>query len=210
MPTKRRVPEKHVHYHNDGTVWGKGQNIDGVATGYWEWFRKNGSRMRSGWFENGQQVGEWTTYDRAGGIVKVTNMKSKSAAKSKVEPKPKALTNEIDAYLANLPNDQRDALEALRKTIRAAVPQAEECISYQVPAFRLDGKVLVLFGASKNHCTFFPGSGTAVDALKDELAKYPTSKGAIRFQPDKPLPAALVRKIVKYRIKENTRSATRS
>jgi uncharacterized protein YdhG (YjbR/CyaY superfamily) len=106
-------------------------------------------------------------------------------------------------YLAGLPDDQRAALEKLRRTIRAAAPRAEECISYQLPAFRLDGKVLVLFGATAKHCSFFPGSGTAVEAHKDALRGYSTSKGTIRFAADKPLPAALVRKIVKYRIAEN-------
>jgi uncharacterized protein YdhG (YjbR/CyaY superfamily) len=109
----------------------------------------------------------------------------------------------IDEYLARLSEDERGALERLRKTIRSAAPRAEECISYQLPAFRLDGKVLVLFGASASHCSFYPGSGTAVEAHEDELESYSVSKGTIRFQPDKPLPASLVRKIVKYRIAEN-------
>jgi uncharacterized protein YdhG (YjbR/CyaY superfamily) len=121
--------------------------------------------------------------------------------------KTKAKT--IDEYLAALSDDKRSALEWLRKTIRAAAPRAEECISYQLPAFRLDGKVLVLFGASAGHCAFYPGSGTAVEAHKDDLEGYKTSKGTIRFQPAKPLPASLVRKLVKYRIAENAAQHTR-
>ena len=109
----------------------------------------------------------------------------------------------IDEYLALLPADQRAALESLRKVIRAAAPKAEECISYSLPAFCLDGEPLVMFGAATNHCSFYPGSGTAVAAHEDDLAGYGTSKGAIRFQPAKPLPARLVRKLVKYRIAEN-------
>lgn len=108
-----------------------------------------------------------------------------------------------DGYLAGLPADKRAALEKLRRSIKAAAPKAEECISYHLPAFRLDGKVLVLFGATAKHCSFFPGSGTAVEAHKADLEGYRTSKGTIRFGADKPLPAALVRKIVKYRIAEN-------
>lgn len=108
-----------------------------------------------------------------------------------------------DHYLAALPDDKRAALEKLRRSIRAAAPRAEECISYRLPAFRLDGKVVVLFGATARHCSFFPGSGTAVEAHKADLAGYGTSKGTIRFDADKPLPATLVRKIVKYRIAEN-------
>jgi antitoxin component YwqK of YwqJK toxin-antitoxin module len=77
MPTKRPRPQPHVHYHKDGSVWAKGHLLDGVATGYWEWFRKNGVRMRSGYFEKGVQVGEWTTYDKAGKVYKVTTMKTK-------------------------------------------------------------------------------------------------------------------------------------
>jgi uncharacterized protein YdhG (YjbR/CyaY superfamily) len=115
--------------------------------------------------------------------------------------KRKATTH--DEYLTALPDDKRASLGKLRRTIQAAAPRAEECISYQLPAFRLDGKVLVLFGATANHCSFFPGSGTAVEAYKGNLKGYRTSKGTIRFAADKPLPARLVRKIVKYRIAEN-------
>jgi uncharacterized protein YdhG (YjbR/CyaY superfamily) len=111
----------------------------------------------------------------------------------------------IDEYLAALSADKRAALENLRKTIRALAPKAEECISYQLAAFRLDGKPLVAFGASANHCAFYPMSSATVAAHKDELKDYDTSKGTIRFQPDKPLPVALVRKLVKARIAENER-----
>ncbi len=106
-------------------------------------------------------------------------------------------------YLACLPDDKRGALQKLRRAIRAAVPRAEECLSYQLPAFRLDGKVLVLFGATDKHCSFYPGSGTAVAAHQSHLKGYSTSKGTIRFDAEKPLPASLVRKIVKYRVAEN-------
>lgn len=68
-------PDDYVHYHKDGSVWARGQTLDGVATGYWEWFRRDGVRMRSGYFERGEQVGEWTTYDRNGAIHKVTVIK---------------------------------------------------------------------------------------------------------------------------------------
>jgi uncharacterized protein YdhG (YjbR/CyaY superfamily) len=109
----------------------------------------------------------------------------------------------IDEYLAAARNDQRAALEKLRKTIKAAAPEAEECISYGLAAFRLHGRALVAFGASANHCAFYPMSSTTVEAHKDELRDYDTSKGTIRFQPDRPLPAALVRRLVKARIAEN-------
>jgi uncharacterized protein YdhG (YjbR/CyaY superfamily) len=109
----------------------------------------------------------------------------------------------IDQYLAPLSGDKRATLEKLRRAIKSAAPKAEECISYQVPAFRLDGKVLVWFGAAKNHCSFYPGA-FPIEAHKAELADYETSTGTIRFPVDKPLPSSLVRKLVKSRIAERT------
>jgi uncharacterized protein YdhG (YjbR/CyaY superfamily) len=108
----------------------------------------------------------------------------------------------IDEYLAALSDDKRAALEKLRKTIKAVAPEAEECISYGICAYRLDG-MLVGFGATASHCAFYLMSSSTVEAHKDELKDYDTSKGAIRFQADDPLPAALVRKLVKARIAEN-------
>ena len=108
----------------------------------------------------------------------------------------------IDEYLADLPDDQRQALEKLRKTIKSVAPKAEECISYGLAAFRLNG-MLVGFGATTNHCAFYLMSGSTVKDHKEELKGYDTSKGTIRFQPDKPLPTALVKKLVKARIAEN-------
>jgi uncharacterized protein YdhG (YjbR/CyaY superfamily) len=111
----------------------------------------------------------------------------------------------IDKYLAVLPADKRAALENLREAIQAAAPRAEECISYGLPAFRLDGKLLVAFGATAKHCAFYPMSSSTVGAHTDELKAYDISKGTIRFQPDRPLPATLVRKLVKDRVAENGR-----
>jgi uncharacterized protein YdhG (YjbR/CyaY superfamily) len=108
----------------------------------------------------------------------------------------------VDEYLARVSDDQRVALQRLRKTIRAAAPGAEECISYQLPAYRLNG-MLVAFGATAKHCAFYPMSASTVAAHRKELEDYDTSKGTIRFQPDNPLPAAIVRKLVKARIAEN-------
>jgi len=104
----------------------------------------------------------------------------------------------FDGFLAGLSADKRAALEKVRKAIRAAAPEAEECISYGIPAFRLDGKFLVGLGATATHCSFYPGS--VVAAFKQDLTGYETSKGTVRFPPNKPLPAALVRKLVKARI----------
>ena len=110
----------------------------------------------------------------------------------------------IDEYLAAVSDDKRAALAKLREVIRAAVPGAEECISYQVPTFRLDGRMLVAFGAAARHCAFYPGS-SAIEAHKGELSAYDTRKGTIPFQADKPLPAVLVRRLVKARIAATAR-----
>ncbi len=122
-----------------------------------------------------------------------------------MKPNPKT----IDEYLAPLSADKRAALQKLRKTSKAALPQAEECISYGLAAFRRHGKPLVAFGASDGHCAFYPMSGNTVEVLKNELKDYKTSKGTIHFQPSKPLPATLVRKLVKARIAENEHKPTR-
>ena len=116
--------------------------------------------------------------------------------------KRKTKAETIDEYLAALTEDKRAALEKLRKTIKTVAPKAEECISYGLCAFRQDG-MLVAFGATPSHCAFYLMSSTMVEAHKNDLKGYDTSKGTIRFQPDKPLPAALVRKLVKARLAEN-------
>jgi uncharacterized protein YdhG (YjbR/CyaY superfamily) len=109
----------------------------------------------------------------------------------------------IDEYLAVLSDDKRAALEKLRKAIKAAAPRAEECISYRLPAFRLDGKMLVAFGARENHCAFYPMSSSTVVDHAGALKGYDTSKGTVRFEAKRPLPVALVRMLVKARIAEN-------
>ncbi len=116
--------------------------------------------------------------------------------------KVQAKARDIDDFLAQLSDEKRAALQKLRKSIKAAAPRAEECISYGVPAFRLNGRLLVAFGAGANHCAFYPGAHP-IEAHKDELKGYSTSKGTIRFNPQSPLPASLVRKMVKTRIAEH-------
>jgi uncharacterized protein YdhG (YjbR/CyaY superfamily) len=108
-----------------------------------------------------------------------------------------------DDYLAALTADKRAALQDLRKDIKGAAPKAEECMSYGIPGFRLNGKLLVSYGVGIKHCAFYPGS--IVQAFKAELKDFDTSgKGTIRFSADKPLSSALVRKIVKARMAERT------
>lgn len=107
----------------------------------------------------------------------------------------------IDDYLARWPKDVQSRLQALRRTIRAEAPEAEEAISYQMPAFKLYGKNLVYFAAAKNHIGFYP-TPSGVEAVKHELAAYKSAKGSIQFPMDQPLPLALIRKIVKFRVQE--------
>ncbi|HLI64718.1 MAG TPA: DUF1801 domain-containing protein [Caulobacteraceae bacterium] len=112
----------------------------------------------------------------------------------------------IDDYLAGLSADQREALQALRRTIRAVAPAAEECISYGIPAFKLDG-MLVGFAAHANHCALYAWNATTIADFADELRAFDTSKGTIRFTPDKPLPEALVRHLVEAKIVKNAERA---
>ena len=109
----------------------------------------------------------------------------------------------VEDYLAVLPEESRAALEKLRRTIRAAAPEATETISYQMPAFKHHGRLLVSYAAFKDHCSLFPASKAVMKAHGDVLKPYFTGKGTLRFHPDKPIPAALVKLIVKTRIQEN-------
>ncbi|HEY8091731.1 MAG TPA: DUF1801 domain-containing protein [Polyangiaceae bacterium] len=108
----------------------------------------------------------------------------------------------IDAYLSRLPAGKRTALDRLRKTIRSIVPRAEECFSYGMPAFRLDGAVVAGFQATSKGCSYYPFSGTTLQTLAAELRDYSRTKSAVHFTPEEPLPATLVRKLLKARIAE--------
>jgi uncharacterized protein YdhG (YjbR/CyaY superfamily) len=109
----------------------------------------------------------------------------------------------VEGYLAALPVEQRAALDKLRTTIKAAAPKATETISYQMPAFKQDGRFLVSFAAFKDHCSLYPASYAVMETLGDELKPYFSGKGTLRFQANEPIPAALVKKIVKLRLEEN-------
>jgi uncharacterized protein YdhG (YjbR/CyaY superfamily) len=113
---------------------------------------------------------------------------------------PKA--HSVDEYLATVSGAKRTALEKLRRTIRSIVPKAEECISYRIPAFRLDGKVIAGFCARSNGCSYFPFSGRTLRTLAEDLGNYDMTKGALHFDPEVGLPATLVRKLLKTRIAE--------
>jgi uncharacterized protein YdhG (YjbR/CyaY superfamily) len=117
------------------------------------------------------------------------------------ESKTKPTT--FDDCLAAIPAPQRAVLETLRQAIHAAAPGAEEYVGYGLPGFKLDGRPLVYLGAWKNHCALYAASPAVQQKFAEELKGYETSKGTIRFAVDRPLPASLVRKIVKARITEN-------
>lgn len=108
----------------------------------------------------------------------------------------------IDNYLATITGDKRAALDELRKTIRSIVPRAEECISYGMPAFRLDGRVIAGFQATAKGCSYYPFSGTTLQTLAGDLQGYGKTKSALHFRPDAPLPMTLVRKLIQARIAE--------
>ena len=107
----------------------------------------------------------------------------------------------IDEYIATFPKNVQTILQEIRQAVRDAAPQAEEAISYQMPAFKLYGN-LVYFAAFKNHIGFFPTS-SVMEVFKEEVKEYKTGKGTLRFPMDKPMPLNLVKKIVKFRVKEN-------
>jgi uncharacterized protein YdhG (YjbR/CyaY superfamily) len=117
----------------------------------------------------------------------------------------KTKPNTVEAYLAALPSDTRDILEEIRAIVKEAAPNAEEVVSYGMPSFRQNG-MLVCYAVNKNHIGLYP-TPSPIIAFKDELAKYQTSKGAIQFPIEKAIPKGLVKKIVKFKLKENEEKA---
>ena len=109
---------------------------------------------------------------------------------------------EIDSYLANLDEPKRTTLRELRKTIHEVIPEAEQCISYGAPAFRLHGKVIAGFAAFTNHLSYLPHSGSVLAELADDLAGYATTPGSLHFPVDQPLPRPLVEKLIEVRLRQ--------
>jgi uncharacterized protein YdhG (YjbR/CyaY superfamily) len=120
-----------------------------------------------------------------------------------------AAATSVDEYLAAVPEPVRAALQKLRRTIRAAAPDATETISYEMPTFKLRGRYLVSYAAFKDHCSLFPATGNALEAYGEELEPFFSGKGTLRFTADKPMPSALVRKIVKMAVAESEAAAGR-
>jgi uncharacterized protein YdhG (YjbR/CyaY superfamily) len=113
-----------------------------------------------------------------------------------------ATTTPIDEYLASLDEPKRATLTLLRATIMAIVPEAEQCISYRMPAFKLRGKTIAGFAAFKDHLSYLPHSGSVIPQLAEQTAAYTSTKGSLHFPVDKPLPEALVRKLLEVRMAE--------
>ena len=114
-----------------------------------------------------------------------------------------ATATSVEEYLTGLPADRRAAVETLRRTIRAAAPDANETIAYSMPAFRTrDGQFLVSYAAYKNHYSLFPASGAVVEALGDEIAPFLVGKGTIQFPLHNPIPTALVTQVITIRLRE--------
>ena len=111
-------------------------------------------------------------------------------------------TADVDAYLAGVPEPQRSTLEVVRARLRAQLPQAEEVISYGVPAFAVDGRAVAGYSAAKKHCSYLPMSGSVLAGMADALSDYEWSKGALRFPVDEPLPADLIAALVTARLAE--------
>lgn len=114
----------------------------------------------------------------------------------------KFVPKNVDDYIASQPENMQASLEKIRQLIKTTAPDAEEVISYSMPAYKFHG-MLAGFAAAKDHYGFYPWNSTTVAQFKEELKNFSTSKGTIRFPTDKPLPAALIKKIVKARMKEN-------
>ena len=113
-----------------------------------------------------------------------------------------ATTTPIDEYLASLDEPKRATLTSLRDIIMAIVPEAEQCISYRMPAFKLRGKTIAGFAAFKDHLSYLPHSGSVIPQLAEETAAYISTKGSLHFPVDEPLPEALVRKLLEVRMAE--------
>ena len=133
----------------------------------------------------------------------MTRMKKATSGGRSSAAKSKAVAKSVDEYLAGVPEPARSTLNKIRATIRSVVPpEAREVISYGIPTFK-GNDLMIAYAAFTNHCSLFVLSGSLLESFKDELKGYETSKGTIRFPVDKPMPAALVKKLVKARLAHN-------
>ena len=115
----------------------------------------------------------------------------------------------IDEYIQTFPKDIQEILEVIRQTIKEVIPEAEELISYQIPAFKLDGSYVIYFAGWKNHVSLYPVTDEVKEKFKKEISSYKTSKGTIQFPLDEPMPLKLITKITKLKVKENSEKQKR-
>jgi uncharacterized protein YdhG (YjbR/CyaY superfamily) len=155
---------------------------------------RHGRRVMKGWIEITHPKADWVALAREALRL--------AAGSAKRPNKTAGVVATIDDYLAGVPGPKRAALAALRKTIRSIVPRAEECISYRMPAFRVDGRIVAGFCATAKGCSYFPFSGSTLKTLARELEGYSQTKSALHFRADEPLRASLVRKLIAARAAE--------
>lgn len=113
------------------------------------------------------------------------------------------MVTEVDEYLAAAPEPHRGTLNQLRAMLREILPEAEEALSYGVPAFKVNGKPVAGYAAMKKHCSYFPHSGSVLPMIGEDLGDYKWSKGTLQFPPDRPLPRQLVERLVALKLEEN-------
>src|SRR5262249_3387374 len=128
---------------------------------------------------------------------------------SRRRPPRRSSVRTVRGYLASVPSGARPALKKLRQEIRGAIPDAEEVISYGVPAYKCEGQLVLGFGAAQDHCSIYVMSPAVMRRFASRLKRYEVSKGAIRFSPERPFPASLLRALVKARLSENAGTRTR-
>lgn len=117
---------------------------------------------------------------------------------------------DVDAYLANLPEERRAAMQQIREAVRRGAPEAEEAISYRMPAFRLDGRFFVSYDAFARHYSVFPASAAVIEGLGDEIAPHVVGKGTLRFDAATPIPVDLIERIARIRVEEHRREVPRA
>ena len=115
---------------------------------------------------------------------------------------PLVSADDVDDYLAKVDEPKRTTLETVRRSILAVIPEAEQCLAYGVPAFKVNGKTVAGLAASKSHLSYLPHSGSVLGELTDDLSAYTRTKGALQFAVDEPLPAGLVRSLITARLRE--------
>ena len=162
---------------------------------------------RRSWTAIPGQFGQWWAFRAAEGQQTFAAAMSRTVGRKRRPKLGMVSAREVDAYLRRLEDPKRSTLQALRRTILEIVPEAEQVISYRVPAFRVGGKTIAGFAAFKNHLSYLPFSGSVIEQLPTELRDYATTKSSVHFSIERPLPKALVKKLIEVRLAELARRA---